>query len=137
MDRNKTLIMQLKKTDLRPIIPSIKKNENDSKEEKFQNECLRPIIKLQHDLILACFEHYLIQHKIKVVEMNTKQKEAFFKKTFQNNPRLKTEMRSLIIGLFTFNEYAYYLKNSTEINKRVNAMILQRIKSVYKVNEKP
>ena len=128
--------MQLKKTDLRPIIPSIKKNEIDSKEEKFQNECLRPIIKLQHDLILACFEHYLSKHKFKVVEMNAKQKEAFFKKTYQNNTRLKTEMRNLIPGLFTFNEYAYYLKNSSEINKRINAMILQRIKSVYEDTER-
>lgn len=127
--------MQIKKTDLRPLIPSIKTIEYNSKEEKFQNECLRPIIKLQHDLILACFEHYLSQHKIKVVEMNTKQKEAFFDTTFQNNARLKTELRSLILGLFTFNEYSYYLKNSTEVNKRVSAMIQQRIRSIYQDTE--
>ena len=129
--------MVIKKTDLRPIIPSISNDSYDSKEEKFQNECLRPIIKLQHDLILACFEHYLNQHNIKITGMTTLEKESFFQNSFKNNPRLKMELRSLIIGLFTFNEYAYYLQNSAELNKRINAMIQQRISSVYLPSKNP
>ena len=41
------------KQSIRPIIHTIGSQENASKEEQFQNEVLRPIIKMQHDLIMA------------------------------------------------------------------------------------
>ncbi|MFT5019936.1 MAG: hypothetical protein ACI9CU_001328, partial [Polaribacter sp.] len=52
------------KKQLRPAIPSILKKENISVEEEFQNQILRPIIKLQNDLILNCFEDYLKRKKV-------------------------------------------------------------------------
>ena len=40
------------KKSIRPEIKTIASTEGMSEEEKFQNETLRPIIKLQHDLLL-------------------------------------------------------------------------------------
>ena len=60
--------MENPKKQLRPEILSIIKTENFSALEKFQNEILRPIIKLQHDLILTRFEHYLKQNKINIID---------------------------------------------------------------------
>lgn len=62
------------KKQIRPTISSIQPKENISIEEKFQNEVLRPIIKMQHELIIASFEHHLILNKIRISEQSDSQK---------------------------------------------------------------
>tara|TARA_B110000438_G_C15527434_1_gene526959 strand:+ start:309 stop:677 length:369 start_codon:yes stop_codon:yes gene_type:complete len=119
--------MENPKKQLRPEILSIIKTENFSPLEKFQNEILRPIIKLQHELILTCFEHYLKQNKIKIIELNKTQKTDLMNKLFKSDTRLKNDFRGLIIGLFTLEEYKEYLTLSSQLNKRINNMIRQKI----------
>jgi hypothetical protein len=119
--------MENPKKQLRPEILSIIKTENFSALEKFQNETLRPIIKLQHDLILTRFEHYLKQNKLNIIELNKTQKTDLMNKLFKSDTRLKNDFRGLIIGLFTLEEYKEYLIISSQINKRINNMIHQKI----------
>jgi hypothetical protein len=119
------------KKQIRPEIPSITKPENFNAEERFQNEVLRPIIKLQHDLILCYFKHHLEQNKVKINELSTIQKKDFTRKLFKGDTRLKTELRGFIIGLFTVEEYKEYLSLPSQLNKRINNMIQQRIDSCY------
>ena len=119
------------KIQIRPEIPSIVKSNSLSNEEKFQNEVLRPIIKLQHELILSLFEYYLERNKIKIKEHNNKEKTDLLNKIFKTDTRLKMEFRGLIIGLFTVEEYEIYLSLSPQLNKRINNMIFQRIESCY------
>lgn len=119
--------MENPKKQLRPEILSIIKTENFSALEKFQNEILRPIIKLQHDLILTRFEHYLKQNKINIIELNKIEKTDLMNKLFKSDTRLKNDFRGLIIGLFTLEEYKEYLTISSQLNKRINNMIRQKI----------
>ena len=49
--------------NLRPEILSAKLSENMSSEERFQNTTLRPIIKLQQDLLILVFKNYINKHK--------------------------------------------------------------------------
>jgi hypothetical protein len=119
------------KKQIRPEIPSITASENYSVEERFQNEVLRPIIKLQHDLILACFAHYLTQKKVKLDELNDAEKANLTRKLFKTDSRLRNELRGLITGLFTLEEYKEYLGLSSALNKRISTMIHQRIDSCY------
>ena len=120
-----------KKKQLRPTIPSISFQENLSQEEKFQNIILRPIIKLQHNLILSYFEHYLKQNKVNFNEPNSTQKKVITHRIFKTDTLFKIEMRGLIIGLLTFDEFEEYLKLSPNLNKRINNMIEQRVNSCY------
>jgi len=119
------------KNHLRPTIPSIKKKISSSLEEQFQNKALRPIIKLQHKLIISCFEQYLTKNKINLHVLSDEQRKAVIEKAFARDTRLKTDMRSLIIGLFTLEEYNEYLSNQSQINKRINSIIQERIGSVF------
>lgn len=119
------------KKQLRPTIPSISIQENSSEEEKFQNNTLRPIIKLQHNLILSYFEHYVKQNKVNLHELDSTQKKVVTHRLFKTDTRFKIEMRGLIIGLLTFEEFEEYLKISTNLNKRINNMIEQRVNSCY------
>ena len=119
------------KKQLRPLITSIKKTEYASLEEKFQNEVLRPILKLQHEFIISCFEHFLILNKVHFNELSSIQKADVIQKLFKTDLRLKMELRSLIIGLFTYEEYKAYLIHSSRLNKRIYSMIQKRVESVY------
>ena len=117
------------KIQLRPSIPSILITENYSSEEKFQNNILRPIIKLQHDLILSFFEEHLKRNKINISALDPTQRKSLTHKLFNKDNRLKIELRGLIIGLFTVEEFNEYLNHSSQLNKRINNMIEQRINS--------
>jgi hypothetical protein len=119
------------KIQLRPAIPSIQFKSNSSTEEKFQNDVIRPIIKLQHDLIVCNFIHFLARKNIDIATFNENQKNDYLQKLFKTNTELKTELRSLIIGLFTLEEYKEYLKLKPQLNKRINTIIQNRIGSIY------
>ena len=119
------------KKQIRPTISSIQPKENISIEEKFQNEVLRPIIKMQHELIIASFEHHLILNKIRISEQSDSQKKDLIQKIFKQNNRLKTDLIALIIGLFTLEEYLGYLSLTSQINKRIYSIIHMRIISIY------
>lgn len=119
------------KIQIRPVISGIKDEENTSTEEKFQNNVLRPIIKLQHELIISYFENYIKLKKINIKNLDEIQKKEFFQKKIKNDTQFKTDLRSLIIGLFTLDEYNEYLISSSSINKRINSIIQQRLTSFY------
>ena len=113
------------------MIFSINDTGTTSIEEKFQNTVLRPIIKLQHELILCYFEQFLKRKKSKLKELSDLQKTEVIQNMFSRDIQLKTDLRGLIIGLFTLEEYQQYLNLSSQLNKRINAIIQQRVKSCY------
>ena len=49
----------------RPILENIVKDDT-LEIESFQNKTLRPIIKMQHEILIACFNNYLEDKKIKL-----------------------------------------------------------------------
>lgn len=115
------------KLSIRPIIKTIKEEHLSSDDERFQNETLRPIIKLQHELIMSCFKHHLIHHKIIFSELEHQKKEGKLSQLFSKDKTLVTDLRCLIIGHFTMQEFLYYLDQKTIINKRISSIIKQRI----------
>ena len=118
------------KTSIRPTIKNIGTIENKNPEEKFQNISLRPIIKLQHDLLIAFFQNYLKRNKIDFSQLSTLRKKKLISKVFKNDSLFKTELRGLIIGHFTQEEYTTYLNMAADSNKRIMAMIEERLQSV-------
>lgn len=119
------------KIALRPSIPSIEQNKQTSQEEHFQNEVIRPIIKLQHELLLAYFKHFVDQKKINLDDLNAKEIREFIGKLFNTNVSLKINIKGLIIGMFTIEEFDVYLTMSSKLNKRITSIIETRIISVY------
>ena len=116
--------------DIRPKIIGINTMLNMSIEEDFQNSTLRPIIKLQHELLLVYIKEYLISNKKRFKEISNLKKIEILTLIFKNDNSLKTELKGIIIGHFTTDEFFIYCTNKTEYNKRILAMIRQRITSV-------
>ena len=119
--------MTTSKKQIRPTINSIIMSDNISDMERFQNEVLRPIIKLQHELIICCFQHYLKKHKISLDELGFAKKTKLIHKILKSDTQLKKELRVLIIGMVTIEEYKEYLKMYSQLNKRINNMVLQKL----------
>ena len=117
------------KVSIRPVIKNINLIENRSKEEQFQNEVLRPIIKLQHDLLVLFFEHHTLKKKVSFAELSTVKKKALIAEIFKNDSQFKIELRGLIIGHFTIEEYRIYQEISADSNKRIMTMIKERLLS--------
>ena len=122
--------MNLCRKDIRPVIKGINTILNKSVEERFQNETLRPIIKLQHDLLVAYFKEYLLTKKFRFDEVSNIKKNEFLTTAFKKDNSLKIELRGIVIGQFTTDEFAIYRTNKSDFNKRIMAMIQQRIFSL-------
>jgi len=118
------------KISIRPVIDGINRFENKSEQEQFQNDSLRPIIKLQHLLLVEYFKEYLLVKKCKFTDLSELKQLAFIKAAFLRDNSFKAELKGVIIGQFTVEEFSLYNKYKSDFNKRILTMIEQRILSV-------
>ena len=116
------------KISIRPIIESIIFNNKSTEVESFQNLSLRPIIKLQHAILIAFFKKHLISRKTSFKNLSAEKSFLFIENSLTKDNRLKNRLIGMIIGLFTLDEFEVYLENSSEYNKR----ILNILKTRYK-----
>ncbi len=119
------------KISIRPIIKHIGTTEKKTDEESFQNTTLRPVLKLQHELLIAFFENYVGKKKIDFQGLSSIRKEDIVSNMFKKDNMFKTELRGMIIGQFTVSEFAVYQKLAPEANKRILSMAKERLLSVF------
>ena len=112
---------------LRPLIETEDKTTTDI--EKFQNEVLRPILKFQHSLFEIEVTNNPLIEKLLKQEMTAERKRILIKGIISKT-ELKYQLLGQITGLFTNNEYQFYTKNKKEVDKRIFAMLLDRILSI-------
>ncbi|MEX6626044.1 glyoxalase [Tenacibaculum salmonis] len=96
--------------------------------EDFQNKTIRPILKLQHDLILQFFIFFCKNQKVDIINIEKEKFNKAVNNITKKNINLKNQFLGLIIGQFTVGEFEFYKDNNTDINKRILTMIGQRIK---------
>ncbi|MFY9242147.1 MAG: glyoxalase [Polaribacter sp.] len=113
-------------TKERPILPNLI-NANTTETETFQNEVLRPIIKMQHDLLIAFFKSYLEKRKIDFIVLSEQKKRAKIKSVLEKDIQFKNTIIGSVLGHFTIDEYEAYNKNSSEFNRRITKIIIQRL----------
>jgi hypothetical protein len=125
--------MTIKRTDIRPIIEGLDLKTLNSIEEKFQNETLRPIIKMQHDLLVKFFSEYLLSKKCRFDNLIQIKQKAFIDAVFKKDSSFKSELKGIVLGHFTVIEFTIYCSNKSDFNKRILKMIQQRIVSVIEL----
>lgn len=100
-------------------------------DEQFQNDTLRPIMKMQHDLLLAVFRMFLAKRKVKLEQLPAKQRFAKIKELLTRDNRLRGLLFGIAIGQFTGEEMDYYLANDGNVNRRITNLIVERMTSVF------
>ncbi|MFT5257359.1 MAG: putative histidine transporter YuiF (NhaC family) [Polaribacter sp.] len=109
----------------RPVIEDLIK-ENMSALELFQNQTLRPVIKMQHTLLIAAFNSYKLKRKIDFSSLTEQKKRSKIKAVFIKDINHKNQTIGIIVGAFSLEEYAYYSLNASELNKRIIQIVIQR-----------
>lgn len=107
-----------------------------SSEETFQNQVLRPILKLQNDLFVASFENYINKNKRDFYTLSIEKKLLLIENAIQKDIKLRNALKGMVIGLFTLEEYQTYIQNSSNLNKRMMNMLIERLKSQIQLFEK-
>ena len=115
---------------LRSEIKTIDFEMSVSKAEQFQNKVLRPIIKFQHDLIVSVFDSVIKRKKIDLESLSSDRKVRTITTIMKNDRSLVNELRGLIVGLFTVEEYQEYTMIKSEINRRIIQIIRERLLSL-------
>lgn len=115
------------KPEKRPKIETLSKDKISLSAEEFQNQTLRPILKMKNEILLAFFKSHIEKKKIKWSGINKEKKETFIYDSLNKDHNFKNAIIHLIAGNFTIEEYHLYAKNQKENNKRIWKMFQQRI----------
>ena len=111
---------------LRPVLKNLI-NSNTSDLERFQNEVLRPIIKMQNNLLVALFKNYIRNRKIEFNKLKAEVQENKINSILTKDINFKNILLGSIIGHFNKNEIKIYLKSKSELNKRIIQIVKQRL----------
>jgi hypothetical protein len=111
---------------IRPVL-NLKKSLQITDEESFQNDTLRPIIKLQSPVLIETYRNYIIKHKNVFYELSNEKKLDYIENSINKNQKFRNLLKGMIIGLFTIEEYHIYKKNSSSLNKRMMNIVLKRL----------
>ena len=122
--------------DLRPEIPSARIFNNMSADERFQNETIRPIVKLQSDLFVAVFRNYISKHKNKFYDLKLEKRLEYIENAVQRDIKFRNSLKGIIIGHFTLAEYELYIQNSSALNKRMMNIVKERLQSNIQLLER-
>ncbi|MGB1448442.1 MAG: glyoxalase [Flavobacteriaceae bacterium] len=126
--------------DLRRIRPQIKKTQAFSTmrpEERFQNNTLRPILKLQNPLFIAVFHQYIEKRKGVFHDLGLEKKLAYIESSLIKDQKFRNSVKGMIIGQFTVEEYQQYCCNSSALNKRMMNMVIERLKDQVQLFDSP
>ena len=120
---------------LRPEIPSATLNDQMSDAEYFQNNTLRPIAKLQKNLLLAAFRNYIQKHKNVFYDLSIEKRMDYIDNAIHKDMKFRNSLKGMVIGQFTLHEYETYINDSSALNKRMMNIVIERLKSNAQILE--
>ena len=112
---------------VRPKLPDTLTEGELKKEELFQNMVLRPVIKMQHDLLIMRVKSHFISKRVLFNVLDNKKRTEAIIQAFQSDHNLKKEIQGMIIGQLTVLEFQQYLKIERSLNKRIVQMVRNRM----------
>jgi hypothetical protein len=108
---------------LRSVVPT-EITDADGTVGAFLHATLRPVLKLQNDLLLAVVADFVRDHHI---ALRPTDQHHQLTELLGRNTKLRYTVVGLVSGQFTAEEYAYYRRHRAELNRRVLEMALRRV----------
>ncbi|WP_374172716.1 glyoxalase [Flavobacterium tructae] len=106
-----------------------------SADELFQNQTIRPILKLQNDLFVAVFINYVNKNKADFYSYTVEKKLQTIENSIQKDIKFRNSLKGIVMALFTLEEYETYIQNSSSLNKRMMNLLIDRLKSQVQLFE--
>lgn len=113
------------KLSIRPEILTMTKIEERTI-ESFQNETLRQVIKLQHDVLIIFFKSSIAKNKGHFNDLKDTKKKEFITNEIRKNIPFRNQIIGMIIGLFTSDEMTSYFKWKNDIDRRITNICIER-----------
>ncbi|MXN92462.1 glyoxalase [Flavobacterium sp. Sd200] len=127
MDHRDSGILSLREESIGAIHPQ------SSKEEIFQNKTLRPVIKLQSNLLAEAFVNYANKQKNYFYTLSVEKKLLYIENAIHKDIKFRNALKGMIIGMFTVDEFKEYTLNSSNLNKRMMNLVIDRLKDQVQV----
>ena len=102
-----------------------------SPDERFQNDTLRPILKMQHELLLTAFTLYLEKRKVRIQQLPREQRFAKVKELVSRDNRLRGLLFGIAVGHFTAEEMQFYVGNDGMVNRRLTNLLTERLSGSF------
>lgn len=109
---------------------------DSSAEEQFQNKTLRPVLKVQNTLLLEAFLNYINKSKADFYNFTSDKKLLFIDNAIHKDIKFRNALKGMVIGFFTVEEFREYTANSSNLNKRMMNMLIERLKDQVQLMEK-
>lgn len=104
--------------------------DKSSPEEQFQNQTLRPILKMQHDLLAQLFATQIIKNKNVYFQLLKPAQLEWITNTVRSNQRFRHLLIGTVVGHFTLEELQTFEAHEAECSRRLVNLIIQRLQSV-------
>ena len=127
--------MENRDTTITALREPIATSGETNPDEAFQNRVLRPILKIQNDLLVDVFRNYVSKYKSDFYNFSPEKKMQFIDNAIHKDIKFRNSLKGMVIGLFTIEEYANYITNSSSLNKRMMNMVIERLKSQLQLFE--
>tara|TARA_X000001036_G_scaffold124909_1_gene118399 strand:+ start:928 stop:1338 length:411 start_codon:yes stop_codon:yes gene_type:complete len=118
---------------IRPKIKKVKDLPNMSNDERFQNETIRPILKLQNPLFILVFKNYIEKRKRVFYDLSLDEKMIYIESSIVKDQSFHNSLKGIIIGHFTVAEYRQYILHFSSLNKRMMNMLIKRLQNQIEV----
>ncbi len=107
----------------------------------FHHEVLRPLLKMQNELLLSQFRDWMVEHKQSLAGKSAEAQKELIEQACKTHKRLRAQAFGLIAGVMTTEEYRRYLTQQRELHKRITSMWTQRLwdqrSRLLETNEQP
>lgn len=88
---------------------------------------LRPVIKMQHDVLILRVKSYFTSKRVMFNVMDKKKRTLAIEQAFLGDNAFKKEIQGMILGQLNVDEFQGYLKNERSMNKRIIQMVRNRM----------
>ena len=112
---------------VRPNLPKSLIEGHLKQEVLFQNMVLRPVIKMQHDILILRVKSYFLSKRVVFNVMDQKKRTKAIEQAFLNDHPFKKEIQGMIIGQLSQDEFQQYLQFEKSVNKRIFQMVKNRM----------
>ena len=102
--------------------------------EQFQNQAIRPILKLLDGPIQALWQHHWPKRKTPFDRFTRQEKMAHIERAVREDTRLRLTLIGMVLGHFTPDEWVLFTADEAEITRRIGSLLTERLQSQV-VNE--
>ncbi len=97
--------------------------------EQFQNQTLRPILKLLDNSLNTVWQHHWPKRKTRFDRFTKAEKLAHLERAVREDTRLRLTLVGMVLGQFTPDEWSVFWTDEAEITRRLLNLLIGRLQS--------